>query len=81
MQKGFQTTLGRNELCELTFNQPVGQMKKYTLVLSTMILLTSMLSGCVVVEGIFKAGMIWGIILVFLVIFGLLYLFTRGRNK
>jgi hypothetical protein len=38
-------------------------------------------SGCGVVEGIFKAGMVWGIILVLLVIFGIFWLFGRGRRK
>jgi hypothetical protein len=56
-------------------------MKKQTFILSSLFFTAMTLSGCGVVEGIFKAGMIWGIILVMLVIFGLLWLFTRGRGK
>ena len=56
-------------------------MKKQTIILSALGLLTFSLSGCEVVGGIFKAGMVWGIILVLLVIFGLIYLFTRGGRK
>jgi len=56
-------------------------MKKQYLLLSTLGLLAMSLSGCEVVGGIFKAGMIWGIILVLLVVFGLIYLFTRGGRK
>ncbi|MCE3279064.1 MAG: hypothetical protein K0S44_1255 [Bacteroidetes bacterium] len=56
-------------------------MKKQAIILSSLAFAAMCFSGCGVVEGIFKAGMIWGIILVFLVIFGLVYLFTRGRGK
>jgi hypothetical protein len=56
-------------------------MKKQALLLFSIGFLLSTLSGCQVVEGIFKAGMVWGIILVLAVIFGLLYLITRGRRK
>lgn len=42
----------------------------------------SMLSmqACAVVGGIFKAGMIWGILLVVLVIAGIIALITRSRK-
>lgn len=56
-------------------------MKKQTIILSSLAFAMLSLTGCSVVEGIFKAGMVWGIILVFLVVFGLVYLFTRGRGK
>jgi len=56
-------------------------MKKQTIMLTGLFGLVMGLSGCGVVEGIFKAGMIWGITLVLLVIFGLIYLFSRGRRK
>jgi hypothetical protein len=56
-------------------------MKKYTIQLSALILLAVSFTGCEVVGGIFKAGMIWGIILVVLVIFGIIYLFSRGGRK
>jgi hypothetical protein len=55
-------------------------MKKNTFLLSSLILIASTLTGCEVVGGIFKAGMIWGIILVLLVIFGIIYLISRGRK-
>lgn len=56
-------------------------MKKQSIFLSILFLTVVSLSGCAVVGGIFKAGMVWGIMLVLLVIFGLIYLFTRGRGK
>ncbi|MCW3071402.1 MAG: hypothetical protein JWO44_1292 [Bacteroidetes bacterium] len=56
-------------------------MKKQYLLLSALGLLATSFSGCEVVGGIFKAGMVWGIILVLLVVFGLIYLFTRGGRK
>jgi hypothetical protein len=56
-------------------------MKKQTLLFLLISILITGLSSCQVVEGIFKAGMIWGIILVLAVIFGILYLISRGRGK
>ena len=44
-------------------------------------LLTLCLTGCAVVGGIFKAGMIWGIFLVVLIIIGIVYLISRGGKK
>jgi hypothetical protein len=55
-------------------------MKKQYIILSALALVTVSLSGCEVVGGIFKAGMVWGIILVLLVIFGIIYLISRGRK-
>ncbi|MDF2436511.1 MAG: hypothetical protein K0Q95_887 [Bacteroidota bacterium] len=52
-------------------------MKKTVILLSA---LAFSLSGCEVVGGIFKAGMVWGIILVLLVIFGIIYLINKGRG-
>lgn len=53
-------------------------MKKTLIILSSLIVT---LSGCQVVGGIFKAGMVWGIILVLLVIFGIIYLISRGGGR
>lgn len=39
-----------------------------------------MLNSCEVVGGIFKAGMVWGIFLVILVVGGIFYLISRGRK-
>jgi hypothetical protein len=55
-------------------------MKKHTILLSVLITMAMTFSGCEVVGGIFKAGMIWGIILVLLVIFGIFWLIGRGRK-
>ena len=49
----------------------------------SLILLLSLLffmPSCEVVGGIFKAGMIWGIFLVVLIVGGIIYLITRGKN-
>ena len=54
-------------------------MKKltvYALVLGQSFLLTS----CDLVEGIFKAGMIWGIILVVLVVALIFWLIRKARD-
>jgi hypothetical protein len=39
------------------------------------------ITSCSVVGGIFKAGMVWGIILVVLVIAAIIALITRGGKK
>jgi hypothetical protein len=39
------------------------------------------LSGCEVVGGIFKAGMVWGIFLVVVIIAAIIYLISRGKGK
>ncbi len=36
--------------------------------------------SCAVVGGIFKAGMVWGILLVVIVIVGIIALITRSRK-
>jgi hypothetical protein len=43
----------------------------------------ALLSSCEVVGGIFKAGMIWGIFLVVLVVVGIIWLIakSKGGNK
>jgi cytosine/uracil/thiamine/allantoin permease len=41
----------------------------------------TLLNSCSVVEGIFKAGMWWGIILVVGVVGLIIYLITRGGSK
>jgi hypothetical protein len=38
------------------------------------------LSSCEVVGGIFKAGMIWGIFLVVLVVVGIIWLIAKGKG-
>ncbi len=54
-------------------------MKKVSIVASLIALAT--LSSCSVVGGIFKAGMVWGIILVVLVVAGIIALIARGGKK
>jgi hypothetical protein len=49
-------------------------------VVATLALLVC-LTGCAVVGGIFKAGMVWGIFLVLIIIFGIIYLVSRGGKK
>ncbi len=56
-------------------------MKKYYIHLSALVVLAMSLTGCEIVGGIFKAGMVWGILLVVLIIFGVIYLFSRGGRK
>lgn len=54
-------------------------MKNFTLYF----LLTSLLfmsTSCEVVGGIFKAGMVWGILLVVIVVVTIIALITRGRK-
>ncbi|HEY8387743.1 MAG TPA: hypothetical protein VIK74_04025 [Parasegetibacter sp.] len=46
----------------------------------TFLFVTSILSSCAAVEGIFKAGMYWGIFLVVLVIGVILYLVMRLKK-
>lgn len=48
----------------------------YTFIISCLLTLQS----CEVVGGIFKAGMVWGIILVVLVIVGIIALITRSKK-
>jgi predicted phage tail protein len=55
-------------------------MKKQ-IVLYTLVILMMSITGCQVVGGIFKAGMLWAFILMALVIGGIIYLISRGRNK
>jgi hypothetical protein len=45
------------------------------------VLLTFMLSSCGVVEGIFKAGMIWAFILIGLVAALILYFMFKAKKK
>ena len=55
-------------------------MKKQFIIVFSFLLAFN-LSGCSVVEGIFKAGMIWGIMLVVFVVIGIIYLISKGRRK
>jgi hypothetical protein len=54
-------------------------MKKITLyyLLAAVLFLNS---GCEVVGGIFKAGMVWGILLVVIIIAAIIALIARGRK-
>ncbi|MFL5753375.1 MAG: hypothetical protein ACJ76F_08210 [Bacteroidia bacterium] len=57
-------------------------MKTNKLFFILLCVLTFVISACSAVAGIFKAGMAWGIILVFLVIALVIYLISRGgKNK
>ncbi|HOZ88514.1 MAG TPA: phosphatidate cytidylyltransferase [Bacteroidia bacterium] len=42
---------------------------------------SQLIAGCSVVGGIFKAGMIWGILLVVLIVGGIIALIMRGGKK
>jgi hypothetical protein len=53
-------------------------MKKPSLIVLLGLLIS--LSGCDIVGGIFKAGMIWGIFLVVVIVGAIIYLITRGRK-
>ena len=54
-------------------------MKKAILYITLFNIMT-LLSGCELVGGIFKAGMIWGIFLVVIIVAAIIYLITRGRR-
>ncbi len=55
-------------------------MKKYFKGFLLIGLLTSM-SGCAAIEGIFKAGMWWGIFLVVIIIGIILWVISRSRKQ
>ncbi len=56
-------------------------MKKRIIVLLFLSVLFASLVSCQVVEGIFKAGMAWGIILVVGVIGVIIYLISRAGRQ
>jgi len=56
-------------------------MKNQIVILSVLFVFLTTLAGCEVVGGIFKAGMVWGIFLVVLVIIGIIFLISRGRGR
>jgi hypothetical protein len=45
------------------------------------VLFAILFSSCSVVGGIFKAGMVWGILLVVIIVVGIIALITRGGKK
>ncbi len=45
-----------------------------------LILCLMVMQGCAVVGGIFKAGMVWGILLVVILIVGIIALVTRSKK-
>jgi hypothetical protein len=51
------------------------------LVLFLVLACSLLFAGCSVVGGIFKAGMIWGILLVVLIVGGIIALIIRGGKK
>ncbi|HUR66269.1 MAG TPA: hypothetical protein VMZ03_07940 [Chitinophagaceae bacterium] len=53
-------------------------MKQFPMLLLAFLLM--ILPGCSAVEGIFKAGMWWAFFLVFIVIFGIAWLFFKRRK-
>jgi hypothetical protein len=53
-------------------------MKKSILALLICFLFT--LTSCEVVGGIFKAGMVWGIFLVVIIVAAIIYVISRGRK-
>lgn len=55
-------------------------MKNQIILLSTIWVMIG-LSGCAVVGGIFKAGMLWGILLVVLVVVAIIAMITRAGRK
>jgi len=46
-----------------------------------LVMITSLVSSCTVVEGIFKAGAWTGITLVLLVVFLIVYIISKARRK
>lgn len=54
-------------------------MKKYGLLALSLMAIMS-LQSCDIIGGIFKAGMWWAFILIFGVIGGIIWLFTRGKS-
>ena len=54
-------------------------MKNLLIVL--LVLMTTLLSGCEVIGGIFKAGVWVGVLAVVVVVGVIIYLFTRGGKK
>jgi hypothetical protein len=72
----------KSEALSLHFNNELKSffMKKQFIIVFSFLLAFN-LSGCSVVEGIFKAGMIWGIMLVVFVVIGIIYLISKGRRK
>jgi hypothetical protein len=60
--------------------QQITVMKKYSFYAGLMGL-TTMMTSCEVVGGIFKAGMYWGIFLVVGIIVLILYLVGKSRRK
>jgi len=53
---------------------------KSSILYSILIAFLFTLQGCAVVGGIFKAGMVWGILLVVLLVVGIIALITRGKK-
>lgn len=56
-------------------------MKKYTYILSLLLLFSVTLSSCEVIGGIFKAGVWTGIIAVVLIVALIIWLITRMGKK
>jgi hypothetical protein len=56
-------------------------MKNQTLLYVTLFILSSLLSSCAVIGGIFKAGMGFGIFIVVLVIAAIIMLIVRAGKK
>jgi hypothetical protein len=58
-------------------------LSKRMLILRTILLINSILlfTGCEVVGGIFKAGMVWGIFLVVAIVAAIIYLISRGKRN
>jgi hypothetical protein len=53
---------------------------KPSILYSILIAFLFTLQGCAVVGGIFKAGMVWGIILVVIIVVGIIALVSRGKK-
>jgi len=58
-------------------NKSMNKNLSYLVLLS----MVPILSGCSVIETIFKAGMWWAFILIFLVVGLILWIFFRARKK
>lgn len=59
-------------------------MKRFAPIATLFVLASSLLTSCGIVEGIFKAGMWWGIIVVVAIIALIIWLFTKltgGRKR
>ena len=81
LRKTFLRNFNGRKALTLQFLKKKTIMNNHFLQLVATFFLMVCLAGCAVVGGIFKAGMVWGIALVVLIILGIIYLVSRGGRK